>query len=227
MSSEAPVPVLYQFYKSVASEMARIAFSLKKVQYIKENIDVPAGQNKSQEYLKMNPTGYIPAMKVGDQIIGECTAIIEYVEEAYDYSPHLLPPIPDFLGRAKVRQILSISSSSLHPSFKAILYSKEKGDALLNLFQDDLEKTFGPLEAIISETSGVYSIKDTVSAADIVLFVMVNSYMRVGCNLSLYPSIVKVYRNLSNIPEFIEGSWYSQPECPENQKSAKDSGYLG
>ncbi|OLY83811.1 putative maleylacetoacetate isomerase 2 [Smittium mucronatum] len=227
MSSEAPTPVLYQFYKSVASEMVRIAFSLKKAQYIKEDIDISVGQHKSQEYLKINPTSYIPAIKVGDQIIGEFTAILEYIEEAYNYSPHLLPPIPDFLGRARVREILSISSTSYLPEYRAVTHLKEEGDALLKLFQDTLENSFKPLETIISQSSGVYSVKDTVSIADIVLFVMVNSYMRVGCNLSPYPTIVKVFRNLSKIPEFVECAWYNQPECPESQKSAKDSGHLG
>ncbi|OLY79832.1 putative maleylacetoacetate isomerase 2 [Smittium mucronatum] len=226
MSPEASTPVLYQFFNSVASEMVRIAFNLKKAQYVKENIDFTVGQNKSQEYIKINPTSYIPAIKVGDQVIGEFTAILEYVDEAYNYSPHLLPPIPDFLGRAKVREILSITSTSYLPEYRAVTYLKEEGDALVKLFQDTFENSIRPLEAIISQSSGVYSIKDTVSAADIALFVMVNSYLRVGCDLSSYPSVVKVYRNLSKIPEFIEGSWYNQPECPENEKSAKDSGFL-
>ncbi len=65
-------------------------------------IDVFSGENRREEFLKLNPAGQTPALKIDDgRVLAESVAIAEYIEELY--------PRPSLIGstaveRAETRQ---------------------------------------------------------------------------------------------------------------------------
>jgi maleylacetoacetate isomerase len=76
-------------------------------------IDLDAGDQRTPDYLAINPLGVVPALIVPNHPpITQSLAILEYLEEAAP-NPPLLPS--DAHGRARVRSIASSLAADTHP----------------------------------------------------------------------------------------------------------------
>lgn len=90
---------------SVYVRSARLALEEKGLSYDLTPIDIFASEGPSSEYQSLHPFGKIPLLKDGDFHLYETTAILRYVDEAFD-GPTLQPATPKL--RARMTQILSI-----------------------------------------------------------------------------------------------------------------------
>ena len=72
--------ILYSNYVNSAGERVRIALALKDIDY--EYVSV--GEIRWEVYERINPQRLMPALKIGDQIVPQATAILEYLEETGD-----------------------------------------------------------------------------------------------------------------------------------------------
>ena len=73
-------------------------------------------EQKTPEYLKVNPRGRVPALVTEDGPIVENTAILEYI--AGKYAPHMMPKDP--IQRARAISLMAWFSNWVHPSFTHI-----------------------------------------------------------------------------------------------------------
>jgi glutathione S-transferase len=63
-----------------ASEAAMAALNEVGAEYRAEKIDMKAGEHKSPEYIKINPNGLVPALKLGDgRVMFETAAMVLYL----------------------------------------------------------------------------------------------------------------------------------------------------
>ncbi|MEM9633273.1 MAG: glutathione S-transferase family protein [Pseudomonadota bacterium] len=90
---------------SVYVRSARLALAEKGVAYTLVPVDVFAPGGLPQEHLKRHPFGKIPGFRHNDFSLYETTAILRYVDEAFE-GPSLQPETPQ--ARARMSQILSI-----------------------------------------------------------------------------------------------------------------------
>jgi glutathione S-transferase len=93
---------LYDFPPVPSPQKVRVAMAEKGISCERVIIDLKAGEQRSPQYLQINPHGYVPTLVVDGIPIYESTAIIEYLEETYPH-PALLPG--DALSRARARMI--------------------------------------------------------------------------------------------------------------------------
>ena len=108
---------LYSFWRTSATYRVRVAFNLKGVQPQEHTIDIDAGEQRSQAFLKVNPMAAIPALV--DRGAGQSPvpltqslAILEFLDETYP-APPLLPA--DAHGRARVRSLAGMLAADTHP----------------------------------------------------------------------------------------------------------------
>src|SRR4029450_10473728 len=73
-------------------------------------------EQKTPEYLKINPRGPVPALVVDEGTIVENTAILDYV--AGKHAPQLMPK--DSAQRAQAISLMAWFSNNVHPSFTHI-----------------------------------------------------------------------------------------------------------
>ncbi|MFA5581298.1 MAG: glutathione S-transferase family protein [Paracoccaceae bacterium] len=66
---------------------------------------------KSADFLRRNPAGKVPVLKLDGRLLSESAAICEYVEEKYP-EPPLMPKTPE--GRYEVRRIVSWFDDKFH-----------------------------------------------------------------------------------------------------------------
>lgn len=108
---------LYSFWRTSATYRVRVAFNLKGVQPHERNVNLDAGEQRGEAFLKINPLGAIPALLDNDAgasavPITQSLAILEFLDETYP-RPALLPTDPH--GRARVRSLASMLVADTHP----------------------------------------------------------------------------------------------------------------
>lgn len=108
---------LFSFWRTSATYRVRVAFNLKGVSPQEHNVDIDAGEQRSEAFLKINPMGAIPALidhgpGQPSTPLTQSLAILEFIDETYP-SPPLLPA--DTHGRARVRSLASMLAADTHP----------------------------------------------------------------------------------------------------------------
>ena len=108
---------LFSFWRTSATYRVRVGFNLKGVQPQEHNVDLDAGEQRSDAFLKINPMGAIPALV--DRGSGQpptpltqSLAMLEFLDETYP-APALLPA--DAHGRARVRSLAAMLAADTHP----------------------------------------------------------------------------------------------------------------
>jgi maleylacetoacetate isomerase len=175
--SDQPRFELYSFWRTSATYRVRVALNLKGLVATEHNINLDAGEQRSADFLKINPMGAIPALidhgaGVSRAPITQSLAILEYLDEIQP-GPALLPK--DAHGRARVRAIAQMLTGDTHPlitgRIKKYLTTEGKFDDAafrawqINWFTTGLQAVEARL-ANEAET-GTYCHGETMTIADI------------------------------------------------------------
>ncbi len=92
---------LYDFSFAPNPRKVRVYAAEKGIEIPLETVDLATGQQRSPEFLKINPLGQLPVLELDDgTYLTESLAIIEYLEEIHP-DPPLLGTDP--LSRARIR----------------------------------------------------------------------------------------------------------------------------
>ena len=101
---------------------------------------------KRMDFMRMNPAGKVPVLKVDDLVLAESNAIFEYLEETMP-DPPLLPKRP--AARAEARRLVGWFDDKFHNEVTAnLLYGKARWPRL------------GPIPwTVIAVTAGVIHLR--------------------------------------------------------------------
>ncbi len=105
-------------------------------------IDFSSNQQKSPEYLKINPGGVVPTLQIDNKNISEFAGICMYLVDKY--APGVLAPLNDHMDRAAYNQWMFYISNTVQPTFRNWFYADEFGTPELtkNITQKKLEAIF-------------------------------------------------------------------------------------
>lgn len=108
-----PELTLYAYWRTSAGYRVRVALNLKGLAAQENIVNIDAGEQRGEAYLKINPLGGVPALvEKGHAPLTQSLAILEYLEELKP-TPALLPS--DLHGRARVRSIAAMLAADTHP----------------------------------------------------------------------------------------------------------------
>ncbi len=209
---------LFSFFRSTASWRVRIALNLKEVQHELNFVWIRSGKHEQPEYLAINPHGLVPALRIGNTVVGQSMAILEYLEETYP-KPRLLPDDP--VSRANVRAAAQLVACDIHPlnNRRVLLYLKDEltlSPAQVTGWERKWVATgYAGLEAQVANSAGTYLFGDSVTMADLCLVPQVENGNRAGVNLADYPTLHRVYDALCELPAFEAAHPRNQTDNPE------------
>jgi glutathione S-transferase len=115
---ENPLPQLTLFTSPRAcSSACHIALEESGLPYDIHLVKIREGQHQSGEYLRINPWGKIPALRIGDEVLTEAQAIMSYIGDSSDKD---LLPQRDALARARAHEWMNFLASTVHIAFRPL-----------------------------------------------------------------------------------------------------------
>jgi maleylacetoacetate isomerase len=205
---------LYTYFRSSAAYRVRIALNLKGVAHESVPVNLLKGEQREEAYGAINPQKRLPALDIGDAVLIQSPAILEYLDEVYP-EPPLLPI--GAASRAKVRAVASIIGCDIHPlnNLGPLGYLKNKlghdQTAVDEWYAHWIREGFDAIETLIEP--GPYSFGMRVTLADVYLVPQVFNARRFKIPLDAYPKIVAVDAACAELRAFQEAAPDRQPDA--------------
>ena len=92
---------LYDFPQSPYCQKVRLVLAEKDLSYEKTFVDLMKNEQKSPEFLRLNPYGKVPVLMDDGEAIYDSTVINEYLEDEYPHPP-LMPEASGERARARM-----------------------------------------------------------------------------------------------------------------------------
>lgn len=210
---------LYSYWRSSASYRTRIALHYKQIpyEYLPVHLLRDGGEQHKPEYRQLNPQGYVPCLVDGDRVLTQSLAIIEYLDERYPARP-LLPAEP--FEKAQVRALAYMLACDTHPlnNLKVLKYLSGEmaiSDENKNRWiQHWIDEGLRPLEAALAKRpSSRFSFGETPNLLDVSIPPLIYSAERFDCDLSPFPTVMRIHDNAMALPEFQSAHPQVQPDA--------------
>ncbi|MFL6712471.1 MAG: maleylacetoacetate isomerase, partial [Sulfurifustis sp.] len=200
---------LHNAFRSSASYRVRIALNLKGLDYEYRPVHLSrnGGEQFTAEFRAMNPQSLVPVLQDGKRFLTQSLAIIEYLDETHPQPP-LLPREP--VARARVRALALAIACDMHPinNLRTLNYlTKQLGvsdDAKNAWYRHWVALGFQALEAQLagSRETGAFCHGDTPGLADCCLIPQLFNARRFQCDISAYPTLLRIEQNCNALPAF-------------------------
>ena len=208
---------LYGYWRSSAAYRVRIALNLKGLEAAQHPVNLRTGEHRGEAYRRINPQGRVPVLVDGGAAYTQSIAILEYLEERYPEPPLL----PGSAGeRARVRALVQLVASDMHPvnNLSVLQYLVKElgaGDAQkLAWYRHWIAEGFSALEAMLAdERTGRFCHGDAPGMADLCLVPQVYNARRFECDLSAYPTIVRIDAACAELDAFRKAAPEAQPDA--------------
>jgi glutathione S-transferase len=173
---------LYDYPDCPFCQKVRVVLAEKDLEYERVHVDLHKGEQKSPEFLKLNPYGKVPVLVDEDVVVYDSTIINEYLDEEYP-NPLMMPE--DSAGRARVRLLEDFADNSFTPAAGMILAELHKPQAeqdpeRVRKYQGEITRVLGRLEAMLS---GKEFLAGDFSLADVAFVPRVLALQQLGIEL--------------------------------------------
>ena len=208
--------ILHGYWRSGASYRVRIALNLKGLGYDLAAHDLRKGEQKTADYLALNPQGMVPALQDGDLIVTQSPAILEWLEETHP-EPTLLPTAAN--DRATVRAMAALIGCDIHPLnnlrvLKALRSNFEADQATVDAWAAGwIAPGFDALEALIARHGGAWCFGDAPTLADCYLIPQLYSARRFNMDLSPWSRLLAIEATAQAHPAFASAHPDRQPDA--------------
>ena len=211
---------LYGYFRSSASYRVRIALNLKGLSCEQAPVHLTrgGGEQFAAAFRRMNAQALVPVLEDGALALTQSLAIIEYLEETHPQPP-LLPK--DAAGRARVRALALAIACEIHPlnNLKVLNYLTGPmglgNDTRNTWYHHWIAEGLQALEARLAaeRETGKFCHGDTPGLADCCLVPQFANARRFKCDVSPYPTLLKIEANCQALEAFQRAAPDQQPDA--------------
>lgn len=151
-----------------------------------DKVDLAARKTASgEDFLQINPKGYVPALRLDDgSILTEGAAILQYVADRRPESN--LAPAAGTLERYRLQEWLNFISTEIHKAFSP-LFNRSLPEEARTRGLGQLAKRFGYVETWLADKD--YLLGGRFTVADAYLFTVARWSKAVGFDLGPFPKV--------------------------------------
>ena len=177
------------------SQAAHILLHETGLPHDSEAVDIRAKRTASGgDYLAINPKGAVPALKIGDEVLTENGAVLQYIGDKAG-NETLLPGAG--MERYRVIEWLGYLGSDVHKSFGP-LFNPASSDEAQQAARDMVAKKFDFLEQSLEGRD--YLAGPSMTVADPYLFAMLGWTGPLGIDLAKWPRLAALRRRMEERP---------------------------
>lgn len=169
------------FFSPWACSLAsHIALEETGAAYEERSLAFAKDEQRSAEYLAINPRGRVPALKVGDVVLTENSAILPFIADHFP-DAGLLPTDP--VERARCASLIGFISSTVHPSYTHIRrperFAEDKAvyPELISTGRKNFLANLRDLDALLAGRT--WAMGDAYTVCDPYVFVMASWPQRI------------------------------------------------
>ena len=193
---------LYDYLPSQNAYKVRLLLAQLQHPYKTEIISIFEGEGQWPEYLAINPTGAVPAIKLDDgRVIAESNAILVFLAEGTPYLPE------DRFARAKVLQWLSFEGDYVQSTIATLRHwvmtgkAARRPAALVEAKREGSLKTLAILDRQLSQRAWLAG--PAYSVADIGVFAYVHRAEEADLPLADFPNVTAWIDRVRSQPRFL------------------------
>ncbi len=194
---------LYHYWRSSSSWRVRWALKIKGLPYHDVPVNLLANAQKSPDFLKVNPIGFVPAIETEGKCFGESLAILEWLEETNPApAPALLPKDP--LDRLQVRQLMLQIACNTQPlqNLSTMRQHSLDKDTQQAWAAHWIATGLAGYEKLLQHGKpGRFSVGDVVTMADLCLVPQIYNARRFNVDVALWPLLSAIGERCLTLPE--------------------------
>ena len=184
-----------------------LTLEVKGLDYQSKLLEFSKGENKSPEYLKLNPRGKVPTLKDGDFVVYESLAIMTYLDRKY--------PAPPLFGKTAEEAGLIWRAISECESYLVSAGDKVVRPIFFGKGLDKIDDIQQAAQTIRQELTTVdeqladsnWLVGEQISAADISVFPLVQLLLRAASKEAAQPlhlGLLPLAQTFPNIARWVE-----------------------
>ena len=213
---------LYGFRMSQPVRSVMLLLESNKIGYTFENVDVFKGENRKPAFLKISPTGLVPAIQDENGFaLSEASAVLTYLCESRNLNAWYGN---DIQTRAYVNFWMSWNHHNTRMGTKKILHYKlfpklANAEEEYKQGQKHFTKSLKFMEGALSQRVFLTGASPTI--ADLLLLTEIDQHMSQGFNLVEYNEFPQVLRWVGDVKASVGESIYDSVYAPVKETAAK------
>jgi len=181
-----------------------IALEQVGAQYELRRLNFAAGEQRTPEYLAINPKGRVPALSTSRGVLTEATAILVYIAQRYPEAK--LAPLDDAYAFAEMQSFNSYLSSTVQVAHAHRVRGSRWSDepkvieALKKKVAENMTASFELIERWLQ---GPWVFGEAFTISDIYLFTFAGWLASDGVDIQKFPKVNAHYERMAVLPAVI------------------------
>ena len=179
---------IYDYPGCPFGRKVRIVLAEKELSFDSVQVDLAKGQQRSDEFRRLNPFGKVPVLVDESSVVYESTIINEYLNDEYPHEPELLPE--DSGERARIRLLVDFADRAFTLPAMALereAKAADKDEVRAHAAREAITKA---LQMLDRELAGRDYLAEAFSLADVAFAPALLMLAQVGVPLD--PSLANV-----------------------------------
>ena len=198
---------MYTLYYSPSAASLAVHWMLNEMREPHELVlvDFESKQQKSAEYMKLNPSGMVPTLIVDGEPRTECAALLLLLAERHPQAE--LAPAVGSPARAVYLQWMLFFANTAQPAYRAWFYPHEPAgasnvDAVKREAQQQIESIWSRVDVYLSTRA--YIAGDKLSAVDFLATMLMRWSRNMPKPATEWPNINAYVRRMRAMPSYLK-----------------------
>jgi glutathione S-transferase len=184
---------------------SHLALEFAGARYEAKRLDFKQNQQRSPEYLRVNPKGRVPALVTDRGVLTETPALLQYIAQSFPQAQ--LAPVDDAFLLARVNEFNSYLCSTVHVNHahkgRGYRWVEADDTVALEAMKKKVPQTMAESFTLIEEQmlQGPWVLGDPFSTSDLYLYTLTRWLEGDGVDVKRFPRVADHMRRMEALPQ--------------------------